>query len=212
MEELNNFHLTQPTVEDEITVEVDRRLDVARKELDALWKKYLETEWIPWAKTDRVLKKIQVAYNILFSIYQKQQKLGEQFETVFSFGLLSWNAPTTVAELGQMTAGAEPEVNSRLGVEMARFFPDLPLGFFPDRGLTPIEALSGIARMSFSVVGNGGAADINFIVTREKDGIYTLTARKGVGVQDESTKYPRRTVSDPEQLPEALRTLMEELR
>jgi len=95
MQELSNFQLAQPTVEDEITIEIDRRLDLARAELLGLWRGYIEEEWKPWAAEDRRLKKVQIAYNTLFSIYQKQQKLGEQFETVMCFGLLSWKAPAT---------------------------------------------------------------------------------------------------------------------
>jgi len=39
------------------------------------WVNYVE-EWKPWADEDRELQKVQKAYNQLFNIYQRQEKLG----------------------------------------------------------------------------------------------------------------------------------------
>ncbi|MCI0527713.1 MAG: hypothetical protein L0Y56_09755, partial [Nitrospira sp.] len=57
------------------------------------WADYLEQKWKPWAKEHRRLKKVQEIYTKLFTIYQKQKSLGETFELVIGFGLLSWQAP-----------------------------------------------------------------------------------------------------------------------
>ena len=57
------------------------------------WIGYLEAKWKPWAVEDRELQKVQKAYNQLFSIYQRQEKLGEQYEVVFGAGLLLWKSP-----------------------------------------------------------------------------------------------------------------------
>ena len=46
-----------------------------------------DTHWWPWAEADRRVQAIQRVYTQLFSIYQKQQRLGEQYEVVLGLGL-----------------------------------------------------------------------------------------------------------------------------
>ena len=60
-----------------------------------LWMDYVESRWKPWAAEDRRLQRIQNAYNQLFTIYQRQEKLGEQYEVVVGIGLLSWKSPAS---------------------------------------------------------------------------------------------------------------------
>ena len=60
-----------------------------------IWMSYVEDEWKPWAAEDRRLQLIQNAYNRLFSVYQRQEKLGEQYEVVVGVGLLSWQSPAS---------------------------------------------------------------------------------------------------------------------
>jgi len=57
------------------------------------WVKYLETQWKPWAVEDGKLQKVQKVYNDLFNIYQRQERLGEQYEVVLGIGLLAWQSP-----------------------------------------------------------------------------------------------------------------------
>jgi len=57
------------------------------------WVNYLESQWKPWAMEDRELQKVQKVYNQLFNIYQRQEKLGEQYEVVMGAGLLTWKSP-----------------------------------------------------------------------------------------------------------------------
>lgn len=57
------------------------------------WVKYIETQWKPWAVEDRRLQGVQKVYNQLFNIYQRQEKLGEQYEVVLGVGLLMWRSP-----------------------------------------------------------------------------------------------------------------------
>jgi hypothetical protein len=57
------------------------------------WVDYVETKWNPWASEDRELQKVQKAYNQLFNIYQRQEKLGEQYEVIFGVGFLLWRSP-----------------------------------------------------------------------------------------------------------------------
>jgi very-short-patch-repair endonuclease len=59
------------------------------------WVDYVEVQWKPWAKEDRELQKVQKAYNRLFNIYQRQEKLGEQYEVIVGTGLLSWKSPNS---------------------------------------------------------------------------------------------------------------------
>ena len=59
------------------------------------WVDYVETQWKPWAKEDRELQKVQRAYDQLFNIYQRQEKLGEQYEVIIGAGLLSWRSPNS---------------------------------------------------------------------------------------------------------------------
>lgn len=62
-------------------------------EIKRLWERYIEEAWWPWAEEDRRLQAIQRVYTDLFSIYQKQQRLGEMYEVVLGLGLLVWKTP-----------------------------------------------------------------------------------------------------------------------
>jgi len=68
-------------------------------EIESLWEQYVEEEWWPWAEEDRRLRNIYEVYKGLFSIYQKQQRLGETYEVVLGVGYLTWLLPS-----GQMVA------------------------------------------------------------------------------------------------------------
>ena len=59
------------------------------------WVDYVEEKWKPWAEQDRELQKVQNAYNQLFNIYQRQEKLGEQYEVIVGAGLLLWKSPNS---------------------------------------------------------------------------------------------------------------------
>ncbi len=59
------------------------------------WVDYVEARWKPWAEEDRELQKVQRAYNQLFNIYQRQEKLGEQYEVIVGAGLLAWRSPNS---------------------------------------------------------------------------------------------------------------------
>ena len=62
-------------------------------EVQAAWDAYVEDYWWAWAERDRREQVIQEIYTDLFSMYQRQQRLGETFDIVFGLGLLSWNPP-----------------------------------------------------------------------------------------------------------------------
>ncbi|MBI4831722.1 MAG: hypothetical protein HY801_09250, partial [Candidatus Lindowbacteria bacterium] len=62
-------------------------------DVSKLWERYVEEKWWPWAEEDKKLRAVQSAYTDHFSIYQKQQRLGEQYEVVVGLGLLKWKTP-----------------------------------------------------------------------------------------------------------------------
>ncbi|MGH7427066.1 MAG: AAA domain-containing protein [Candidatus Methylomirabilaceae bacterium] len=81
-------------IEDETGEErFERRLLEDHPEIKSLWERYVETHWWPWAEADRRVQSVQRVYTQLFSIYQKQQRLGEQYEVVLGLGLLLWRTP-----------------------------------------------------------------------------------------------------------------------
>ncbi len=59
-------------------------------EVKSLWEQYVQDKWWPWAEEDRRLQTVQKVYTDLFSIYQKQQRLGEAYEVVLGLGFLTW--------------------------------------------------------------------------------------------------------------------------
>ena len=59
-------------------------------EIQKIWEEYIDKQWLPWTEQYSRYSAIQKVYADLFFIYQEQQKLGEQYELVFCFGLLSW--------------------------------------------------------------------------------------------------------------------------
>jgi hypothetical protein len=50
-----------------------------------IWAKYVEDQWRPWAEVDKRLKRVQQVYTDFFSVYQRQQRLGEQYEVVLGW-------------------------------------------------------------------------------------------------------------------------------
>ena len=63
-------------------------------EIEELWDSYVEQEWWPWAEEDRRVQGVQSVYNDLFSMYQRQERLGETYEVVLGLGCLTWRSPS----------------------------------------------------------------------------------------------------------------------
>lgn len=57
------------------------------------WDKYCEYEWLPWVDLHNNWDRKSRIYSQLFAIHQAILKLGEEFELVVGFGLLSWKTP-----------------------------------------------------------------------------------------------------------------------
>jgi hypothetical protein len=105
-EQLNNSSLSEPGFYDQIprfalqgdAGDGDPNALVSISEFPKVFDKlvgYVEAQWKPWAKEDRELQKVQKAYNQLFNIYQRQEKLGEQYEVIVGTGLLTWKSPNS---------------------------------------------------------------------------------------------------------------------
>ena len=54
---------------------------------------YNESKWQPWKNKYLSFESIQNIYTKLFAVYQKQKKLGEQYELIAGIGLLNWKTP-----------------------------------------------------------------------------------------------------------------------
>jgi very-short-patch-repair endonuclease len=106
LEQLANSSRDIPELKTEIVVEipisegedsVGVRTEVKRleeyPEVRTKWERYVEEKWWPWADEDRRLQRVQEVYTELFYIYQRQLRLGEQYEVVIGLGLLTWRTP-----------------------------------------------------------------------------------------------------------------------
>ena len=58
------------------------------------WEKYIDEQWLPWSENTKRLKPVLDVYAKLFSIYQKQLRLGESFEVILGIGFLTWTTPS----------------------------------------------------------------------------------------------------------------------
>lgn len=69
---------------------VEKRLLENHPEVKAAFDAWVEQKWRNWAVVRSRWNEVQKAYGALFTIYQEQQRLGEQYELVLSLGLLTW--------------------------------------------------------------------------------------------------------------------------
>ena len=69
-----------------------RRLEDCPDVKDA-WDAYVENQWWQWADHHRREQQVEKAYTSVFSMFQRQQRLGENFEVVFGLGFLNWKTP-----------------------------------------------------------------------------------------------------------------------
>ncbi len=80
------------------------------------WEHFIDTKWFAWVELYQKWLEVQKVYAKLFSIYQEQQKLGEQYELVLGLGLLSWRTPTgLIIKRHLITAKALLNFDARLG-------------------------------------------------------------------------------------------------
>ncbi len=94
-EQLGDSSLDLPELYGTLPGEFDdppRRLE-DHPDVREAWDTYIENHWWTWAEQDRSEQSVQSVYTDLFSMFQRQQSLGENFEVVFGLGFLSWNPP-----------------------------------------------------------------------------------------------------------------------
>lgn len=99
---------------EEVQTKIIKLLD--NPEIKASWEKYIEEKWWPWAEEDRRIRNVQAIYTKLYSIYQKQQRLGEAYEVVTGLGLLSWKFAGYDIKRHIVTARTNVEFNFSSGV------------------------------------------------------------------------------------------------
>ncbi len=58
------------------------------------WDRYRKNEWLPWMESHRDWATVQNVYTELFTIYQGQKRLGEEYELLVGIGLLTWQTPS----------------------------------------------------------------------------------------------------------------------
>ena len=86
-------------------------------EVQAAWDLYIKEKWKPWVADYLRAKAVQDAYTQLFEIYQSQKNLGEEFEVVIGFGLLSWHTPNKqTVKRHLITVQASISLDSNKGV------------------------------------------------------------------------------------------------
>jgi hypothetical protein len=102
-EQIGDSSRDMPELREEISIRIqddegnDERFERRRiedhSEIRQAWTSYVEDQWWPWAENDRRNQKIQAVYTQLFTIYQRQQRLGEEYEVALGLGLLDWQPP-----------------------------------------------------------------------------------------------------------------------
>ena len=76
--------------EETITLSINDHPDIFE-----LWMEYVEEKWKPWAQEDLRFQAVQKVYNDLYTIYQRAEKLGEQYEVIVGLGFLLWRSPNS---------------------------------------------------------------------------------------------------------------------
>ncbi|MHB1501505.1 MAG: AAA domain-containing protein [Candidatus Dormibacteria bacterium] len=84
--------------------------------------RYVEQRWWPWALKDRRMQPILDVYKRLFTIYQRQQQLGEQYEVMLGLGYLTW----------------EPQASNPPAIRRHLLVANCSLEFDPDRAVISV--------------------------------------------------------------------------
>ena len=99
-EQLNDSSLDIPelhtTLLGESSDDLPLRLE-DHPEVQEVWERYIEDYWWAWSEEDRREQAVGRIYTDLFSMFQRQQRLGEAFEIVFGLGYLNWTPPDSLA-------------------------------------------------------------------------------------------------------------------
>ncbi len=89
------------------------------------WEIYLEQKWLPWAEEHKKWASVHSVYSTLFDIHQEQLRLGEEYELIFGYGLLTWQTSNNQRVRRHLVvANALLEFEARLGKFTVRPNPD----------------------------------------------------------------------------------------
>jgi len=98
---------------------------VDHPEVQKAWDRYIEECWLPWVDKHNAWESIHRVYTSLFSIYQEQLRLGEEYELVVGLGLLTWQTPSGQRVLRHLiVANALLDFEARLGKFVVRPHPE----------------------------------------------------------------------------------------
>jgi len=121
--QLENLEWSEESDEPQFLYEQDELKN--HPEVQEKWDRYLEEQWIPWTEDHNDWASVQAVYSKLFTIYQEQLKLGEQFELIVGTGLLVWQTPESQQIYRHLlVATAALEFESKLGKFTVRPNPD----------------------------------------------------------------------------------------
>lgn len=95
--------------------QVEHRLDDSPN-VHAAWERYLDEKWRPWASSVRDSYEALDLYTRLYRMYQKQLRLGEQFEVVIAVGLLTWRIGSDPVKRHVITTPAELRFDTARGI------------------------------------------------------------------------------------------------
>jgi very-short-patch-repair endonuclease len=85
-------------------------------DIQKVWERYLDKRWLPWVDDHNDWESVHKVYSTLFSIHQEQLRLGEEYELILGFGLLTWQTPTgQTVRRHLIVADAILEFEARLG-------------------------------------------------------------------------------------------------
>lgn len=63
-------------------------------EIQREWEHYVKERWRAWVEAHNNWESVHKVYSKLFAIHQEQLRLGEEYEFVLAFGLLTWQTPS----------------------------------------------------------------------------------------------------------------------
>ncbi len=139
--------------------EIETRHLADNPAVSTAWDAYVLQKWQPWTTIYKKYLEIQKVFGALFSIYQEQQRLGEQYELVIGLGLLTWQQPKGHAVRRHLlVAKASLEFESAIGRFTVKPAPD---GDQAEVELDMLEPESYPANAS-SLVGSGRQLRDNF--------------------------------------------------
>ena len=117
-------------------------------EVQEAWDTYVEDRWWAWAAQDQREQDVDRIYTDLYSMFQRQQGLGENFEIVFGLGFLRWNDVdrTTVRRRHSHRVALEPPGTASAGIDVRRHL-------VAARVTIEFDALSG--RLTVTPAGEG---------------------------------------------------------